>query len=682
MRRRNGKRTREGVTAAVKEQKRKLTVSQQLGIAVGLVVSVGIAAITLFAYIQVREGALDAARQRLGDVAAQLESIFEQSGRSRLAALRRVAESPETNRFLRHVTRDTSAALATLRSVVSEQNSTVELWDAVGTRVAQVGVPRAPVSDAMSSAWRMAADTGRGGIVTPLRLDADTVRYSVIVPVPDSAGRTIGYIVQRQPVAAGAAARDRLSRLLGSDAHVYVGNAAGDVWTDFSTRAPAPPVAVGADTTLLEYTRPGTGGQLAVARPMVGLPWLLLVEFPRGVVLSRTDRFLRDAGVAALFLIALVGLVGWRYLRRVTRPIEGALEESEARFEAILERTPNGVVMVDQQGRMRFVNAEIERLFGYTRAELLGQAVEQLIPQRMADAHRQYRADSTRQLHGREMGMARDLVALRKDGTEFPVVVGLNPVTRDGEVYVVASVIDISARKQAELELERSNGELQRFAYVASHDLQEPLRTVASYVQLIERRYGDRLDSDGKDFMAFIVDGARRMQSMVNDLLTLSRVGERGADLVPTSADEALDRAMRDLALALAESGATVTRAPLPTVRGDARQLEQLFANLLGNAMKFAGAHPPRIEIAARRVGPQWAFSVRDHGIGIEPEYFDRIFVIFQRLHSRDEYPGTGIGLALCKKIVERHGGRIWVDSEPGHGATFNFTLHATAQEA
>lgn len=670
------------VSAATGAKTRKLSVGQQLGIIVALVVSIGIAAITLFAYIQVRDGALDGARQRLGDVATQLESIFEQSGRARLAALRRVAENPETIRYLRRANSDSSSVLARLGSLVGDEVSTVELWRSDGSRLTQVGVPRAPVSDSLSSVWRSTADTVRSGVVTPLRIQADTVRYAVVVSVLDSTGRVAGYIVQRQSVAAATAARNRLSRLLGSDAHVYVGNTSGDVWTDFSTRSPAPPLAVGNDTTLLEYTRPSTDGQLAVVRRMVGLPWLLLVEFPRDVVLSRTNRFLRDAGIAALVLIALVGLVGWRYLRRVTRPIEGALAESEARFQAILERTPNGVVLVDQQGRMRFVNAETERLFGYTREELLGEFVERLIPQRMADAHRRYREDSTRQLHGRELGTARDLIALRKDGTEFPVIVGLNPVTREGELHVVASVIDISARKQAELELERSNGELQRFAYVASHDLQEPLRTVASYVQLIERRYGDRLDADGKDFMAFIVDGARRMQSMVNDLLTLSRVGERGADLVPTSADEALDRAMRDLALALSESGATVTRAPLPTVRGDARQLEQLFANLLGNAMKFAGSHPPRIEITAHRVGPQWAFSVRDHGIGIEPEYFDRIFVIFQRLHSRDEYPGTGIGLALCKKIVERHGGRIWVESELGRGATFNFTLHATAQEA
>ncbi|ODT04451.1 MAG: PAS domain-containing sensor histidine kinase [Gemmatimonadetes bacterium SCN 70-22] len=357
--------------------------------------------------------------------------------------------------------------------------------------------------------------------------------------------------------------------------------------------------------------------------------------------------------------------------------MEGALQESEARFEAILEGTPNGVVMVDADGRMVFVNHEVERLFGYGREELLGQPVERLIPERFAAGHPRLRRDAMHLLERREMGADRDLFARRRDGSEFPVVVGLNPVRRNGQSYVVTSVVDISARKDAERELKRSNDELQRFAYVASHDLQEPLRTVASYVQLLERRYGDRFDADGREFMAFVVDGARRMQRMVDDLLTLSRVGSHGVELVPVPADEVLDRAIDDLKLALEESGATVTRAPLPVVRGDARQLEQLFANLIGNALKFAGPTAPRIEVGARREGAEWVISVRDHGIGIEPQYFDRIFVIFQRLHGRDEYPGTGIGLAICKKIVERHGGRIWVDSQPGAGSTFHFTLAA-----
>jgi PAS domain S-box-containing protein len=406
------------------------------------------------------------------------------------------------------------------------------------------------------------------------------------------------------------------------------------------------------------------------------------VEFPREAVLARSSAFLRDAGVASSFLVVLIGIGGVMSTRRVTRPLEGALvasesalAASEARFRALVEGAPNGMVMVDASGTIVLANAELERVFGYERGELTGRGIETLVPVGARGTHPAQRAAYHRSPERRAMGAGRDLFGLRKDGTEVPVEIGINPVERNGERFIVASVVDISDRKEAELELRRSNDELQRFAYVASHDLQEPLRTVASYVQLLERRYKDKLDDDAREFINFAADGARRMQRLVEDLLLLSRVGSRGLDLVPTEADAVVDAAIADLELTIAETGATISRSPLPIVRGDFRQLQQLFANLIGNAIKFRGASAPVLEIGARREGSHHVFHVRDHGIGIEPQYYERIFVIFQRLHGRDEYPGTGIGLAICKKIIERHAGRIWVESAPGQGSTFFFSL-------
>lgn len=229
--------------------------------------------------------------------------------------------------------------------------------------------------------------------------------------------------------------------------------------------------------------------------------------------------------------------------------------------------------------------------------------------------------------------------------------------------------------EQSVAELGRSNAELQQFAYVASHDLQEPLRMVSSYTQLLGKRYKGKLDADADDFIAFAVEGAARMQQLIQDLLAYSRISRKGFEREPVSAGTALDHATDNLLIAVKETGAVVTHDRLPTVMADERQVTRLFQNLLSNAIKFRGQDPPRIHVSAERRNDEWIFTVQDNGIGIDPQYADRIFIIFQRLHNREEYAGTGIGLAICRKIVERHGGRIWMDSQPGKGATFSFTI-------
>jgi light-regulated signal transduction histidine kinase (bacteriophytochrome) len=225
-------------------------------------------------------------------------------------------------------------------------------------------------------------------------------------------------------------------------------------------------------------------------------------------------------------------------------------------------------------------------------------------------------------------------------------------------------------------ELKRSNDELAHFAYVASHDLQEPLRMVASYTQLLAKRYRGRLDADADDFIDYAVDGCTRMQQMIRDLLAYSRAGAGQADLREISSELALHQALGDLRVAIAESHALVTYDALPAVTTDKAQLSQVFQNLIGNAIKYRGAETPRIHISATTdSGPERVFSVRDNGLGIDPQYFGKIFVLFQRLHGREEFAGTGIGLAVCKKILERLGGRIWVESQLEKGSVFHFAL-------
>ena len=248
-------------------------------------------------------------------------------------------------------------------------------------------------------------------------------------------------------------------------------------------------------------------------------------------------------------------------------------------------------------------------------------------------------------------------------------------------VRLAGTIQDVTERKRSEVklaeqarELLRSNEELEKFAYVASHDLQEPLRTISSFTQLLARRYKGRLDTDADEFISFIVDGAARMQRLINDLLAYSRV-DRGKDFVLTDCESVLSHVLDNLREAADESSANITHDLLPTITSDPTQMEQLFQNLIGNAIKFRRDEPPKVHISATKGKNEWHFSVRDNGIGITPDYFDRIFIMFQRLHGKNEYSGTGVGLAICKKIVERHGGRIWVESEKGKGSTFYFTI-------
>ncbi|AGB39081.1 PAS domain-containing sensor histidine kinase [Natronococcus occultus] len=231
---------------------------------------------------------------------------------------------------------------------------------------------------------------------------------------------------------------------------------------------------------------------------------------------------------------------------------------------------------------------------------------------------------------------------------------------------------------EAVRDLEASNERLEQFAYAASHDLQEPLRMVSSYLELLEDRYGDRLDEDAEEFLAYAVDGAERMREMIDGLLAYSRIDSQGDPFEPVALEDVLDDVLTDLQVMIERHDAEITTEPLPTIQGDSSQLRQLFQNLLSNAIEYSGDEPPRIHVSAERDGDRWRLSVRDEGIGLDPEAADRIFQVFQRLHGTDEYDGTGIGLAICRRIVERHGGEIRVDSEPGDGATFTFTLPAT----
>ena len=356
------------------------------------------------------------------------------------------------------------------------------------------------------------------------------------------------------------------------------------------------------------------------------------------------------------------------------------LRESEARFRQTFELAASGIAHV-RDGRFTRVNRSLCAMLGYPEAELLGKSVKELSHPEDRDVTDAARA----RIRAGEIDSARfEKRYVRADARVVwcRIAVALVRDVYGAPQYEVAIFDDITDRKNAEAalqaaheELKRSNAELEQFAYVASHDLQEPLRMVASYTQLLGRRYASKLDGDAREFMAYIVDGAARMKQLIEDLLAYSRVGTKGAQFQMVSVDAALRRALFNLRAAIQEAGAVVTNDPLPTLPADEVQLGQLLQNLIGNALKFRSQSVPRIHVAATEKEHEWQLEVRDNGIGIEPQYYERIFMVFQRLHNKGEYPGTGIGLAICKKVVERHGGRIWVESRPGEGSRFCFTL-------
>ncbi len=353
------------------------------------------------------------------------------------------------------------------------------------------------------------------------------------------------------------------------------------------------------------------------------------------------------------------------------------LQKTEQKFRALLEAAPDAMLMCRNDGEIMMVNSQTEVLFGVKREKLIGQNIRMLVPAWSAQASR---------------GV--ELMAMHADNSPFPVEISFSPLdTEEGQV-ITSAIRDITERKKAEEqirqlnanleervlerteELLRSNEELQQFAYIASHDLQEPLRTVSIYAQLLAKRYRGQLQGDADQFIAFIVENAGRMERLIHDLLDFSRVDARGTDFFSqTSCEGALDDAIRNLRSLVDESSAVITRDPLPVVAGDMVQLTRLFQNLLVNSIRYRSADSPRIHISAQTRGGEWLLSVKDNGIGIEPQYAEKIFGIFRVLQPRDKSSGSGMGLAICRKIVSRHEGRIWVESELGKGATFYFTL-------
>ncbi|MDH5231091.1 MAG: ATP-binding protein [Gammaproteobacteria bacterium] len=350
--------------------------------------------------------------------------------------------------------------------------------------------------------------------------------------------------------------------------------------------------------------------------------------------------------------------------------------------QQIYDTVPDATIIVNTHGEIQYMNELAQSLFGYEENQLLQQPVDQLIPFRFRDAHTAHIQRYVQTHQPRAMGDGQILYARHQLGHEFPVEVSLSPIQSAKGFYVVCAIRDVTERvtiqqtlQRQKQDLERSNEELERFAYVASHDLQEPLRIIASFTQLLAKRYASKLDQEADEFIDYIVSGTKRMQSLINDLLSYSRVSTHQKQFDTIDLNEVLEQAKQNLWVLIEDEQATIESAQLPCISGDRTQLIQLFQNLFSNALKFKSDQSPVIKIQVKNTDEAFEFVVEDNGIGIDSQYADKIFVLFKRLHTQDEYAGTGIGLTIAKKIVELHGGRIWLESERGKGSRFYFTL-------
>ncbi|WP_020410717.1 sensor histidine kinase [Hahella ganghwensis] len=376
-----------------------------------------------------------------------------------------------------------------------------------------------------------------------------------------------------------------------------------------------------------------------------------------------------------------------RELESAKQALENQIElasRAQQRFRSIFESAPNGMIVINQQGVVLQANEQALSIFRYATNELEGQNIEMLVPAELREQHVEDRTHFCDAPERRAMGERKDLYGLRQDGTRVPVEIGLNPVGSIERQEIVASVVDVSERKEYERRienrnaaLERSNRELQEFAFIASHDLREPLRKIISFSKLLLSGDYGKFTSEGEEFSGYVVSAAERMRELLDSLLSYSRVTSKGSVFQPTDLDKVIEDVQADLQLSIDETGAEINIAPLTTIECDSSQIRQLMQNVIANSLKYrASGAKPIIQVSGKQVEDNlYQVCIKDNGIGFEPRHSEQIFEVFKRLHGRETYSGTGMGLAICRKIVERHQGRIWAEGAPGKGAAFYFEL-------
>ena len=562
-------------------------------------------AMGVVSYLEVRQTVVGIAASRLEQASHQMAAALATSARQRLTGMQELMRRRDVIDYLR--TRDaaneeTIASAARAYLGTATPISSVELWDAAGTRLLTVGATFAEATGAALETYKKDLQSTNARI-GGLRLEGDVLLYPVGGQIVDD-GAALGYVIERRRMANPSQSQqtvDLLSGLIGSQASIVVGNADGTAWTDLANPVSGVPIVAGQHARLLEYERPGRRRSFAWATTITATPWVVAIEFPRDVILLPAGRLVRRSTAIAIVLLMLSAIIGWGISRRLTTPLREVTEAAEALAEA-----------------RHAQHIEIKR------QDEIGRLADSF--NTMAEKVEQARADLERRVERRTA------------------------------------------------ELSAANRELESFSYSVSHDLRAPLRAIVGFVQILEEDHGGALADEARHALGRVKANATRMGELIDDLLTFSRIARSPVARQPVDLT-AIARAAADEAMAAAGRPIELAIEPLPPPWGEPALLKQVYVNLLSNAVKFtARTERPRITIGATANG-ETIYFVRDNGAGFDERYVDKLFGVFQRLHSAREFEGTGVGLALVERIVSRHGGRVWAEGKVNEGATFYFTL-------
>ncbi len=683
------------------------------------------------AYQQVRRAALSLATERVQRLTKVYVDLFQREPTTRRTQMATLAADPGVRDFVTSGGgRGRDWILGAMRHIAPDtaHNLAIEVWDSAGRRLFLRG-------DSALRSDPATTPPSDSTVLSPYRLRHDTLMYYEVQAAvrAGTEGRVIGRVVQIRRLNLSKQAREILTGLAGGDVSLLIGNADGDPWTDLEHVIPALPAEARASRVPIAYERGET--KFGLAAPIAGTPWMFVTELSRRQVLAPSHAYLRRMAVIAAVIVLLGAFGAWWVSRRITNPLHRlttaaaaiasgdlaqrvnvpgtdelgrlgrsfnvmatevkrsrddlesqvvartrALRDSEAQLRAVTETAHDAIIAADGDGNIAYWNPGAAHMFGYQAIEVIGKPLTVLMPERYQEDHRRGIRRYAETAEARVVGRTVELHGRRKDGAEFPLELSLAAARTEAGLSFTGVIRDITERKRIEQALRETNAELEAFSYSVSHDLRAPLRAIHGFARILLEDHGTQLEPEAKRVLGVIDENTRRMGQLIDDLLSFSRLGRKELESARVDMNELVRTVADEVRRTAGDRPLEITIGPLPPARGDRAMLRHAVMNLLDNAAKFTRRRARgQIEVGHQADGGETVYYVKDNGAGFDPRYAGKLFGVFQRLHRVEEFEGTGVGLAIVQRIVQRHGGRVWAEGQPEAGATFFFTLRGAS---